>query len=35
MTLTFPIWLEPTLLGIVALAFLAGVLLGAYLTTTK
>lgn len=35
MTLTYPYWLEPTLLGIVAITFLVGVALGAYLTTSK
>lgn len=35
MTLTYPFWLEPSLLGIVAVAFLCGMALGAYLTLTK
>lgn len=35
MTLTYPVWLEPTMLGVVALAFLLGMALGAYLTITK
>lgn len=35
MTLTYPVWLEPSLLGVVALAFLGGMAVGIYLTTSK
>lgn len=35
MTMTYPVWLEPALLGVVAAAFLCGLAVGAYLSLKK